>query len=157
MLFVDGNNAGVQLGDAFGIDVRANYVMSGFRETRGSHQSHITTPDYANMQSETPLSRMVSAGTGTKQTNYIIAELGGERQAQNVQLLDAEKDRAVATLPCLLTGYEVRLPISSPRRPRRTSCGWRRITFQRRRADSSRLISPSDARMPASKRSTNWE
>jgi hypothetical protein len=62
-LFVDGHNAGIQLGDAFGIDIRANYVVPRFRKTCGSDQSHITTPDYANMQGETPLISMESAGT----------------------------------------------------------------------------------------------
>src|ERR1700719_4637540 len=54
MLFVNGNNAGIQLGDALGIDVHANYLVSRFREARSSNQSHITTPDYTDMQGETP-------------------------------------------------------------------------------------------------------
>ena len=54
MLFVNGNNASIEFGDALGIDVGANYVVSRFREACGRHQSHITTPDYTNMQGETP-------------------------------------------------------------------------------------------------------
>ena len=62
MLFVNGNNAGIQLGDALGIDVRANYLVSRFREARSSHQSYITTPDYADMQGETPFKQSGKRG-----------------------------------------------------------------------------------------------
>ena len=81
MLFVDGNNAGIQLGDALAIDVRANYVVSRFREARGSHQSYITTPDYANMQSETPFEPSGERGDmALNRLAIIIAERRAERQ-----------------------------------------------------------------------------
>jgi hypothetical protein len=55
MLLVYGDNAGVKLGDAFGVDVRADYMVTRFRKARGSHQSHITTANDAYMQGETPM------------------------------------------------------------------------------------------------------
>ncbi len=82
MLFVDGNNTGIQLIDAVRIDIRANYIVARFREARGSHQSHITATDYANMQGETPFKQSEKRGdTALNGTAIIIAECRAERHS----------------------------------------------------------------------------
>jgi hypothetical protein len=81
MLFVNGHDAGLQFGDSLRIDIRANYVVTCFREARGRHQSHITTPDYANMQSETPFKQSGKRGdSALNRLAIIIAEWRAERQ-----------------------------------------------------------------------------
>jgi hypothetical protein len=81
MEFVNGNNTGIQLGYAVGIDIRANYVVSRFRETRGGYQSHITTPDYANMQGKAPFKQNGKRVDGAlNRLAIIIAERRAERQ-----------------------------------------------------------------------------
>jgi len=45
MMLVDRNAAGVELGDALAIDVRANYLVPSFCETCPGDETHIPTTD----------------------------------------------------------------------------------------------------------------
>lgn len=45
MMLVNGDAAGVELGDALAIDVRANDFMTGLGETRTGDETHIPTSD----------------------------------------------------------------------------------------------------------------
>jgi hypothetical protein len=43
MMLVDRDATGIELRDALAIDVRANYVVSRFGETRPGNQTHVST------------------------------------------------------------------------------------------------------------------
>jgi len=51
---VDGDDAGIQAGDAVGVDVGADYFVARFREARGGDQAHIPTANHRKMQANSP-------------------------------------------------------------------------------------------------------
>jgi hypothetical protein len=46
MIFVNGNLPGFQLRDSAGVNIRAHHIVTGFRETRASHQANVATTNY---------------------------------------------------------------------------------------------------------------
>lgn len=111
MLFVDGNDTGIQLGDTLGIDIRANYVVSRFRETRGSHQSHITTPDYANMQSETPVEQNGQRGDCAPNKLTISSQKCAEEG--RCEMFNCLTQRRIERLPLYLaTSFGLRISLA---------------------------------------------
>jgi hypothetical protein len=56
MMFVDRNAAGIELGDAFAIDVGANYFMASFGKASSGHETHVPTTDNGKTQDELSLS-----------------------------------------------------------------------------------------------------
>ena len=61
VMFVDRNATGIQLGNAFTIDVRANYFVSRLGKTSPGDKTHITATDDRKAQAKTPFneSRLV--------------------------------------------------------------------------------------------------
>ena len=51
---VDGDFAGVEHGDAFGVDVGADDFVAGFGETGAGDETYIPTANYGDAQAEAP-------------------------------------------------------------------------------------------------------
>ena len=52
VMLVDRDAAGFELGDALAIDVRANYLVSGFGEASSGDETHVPTTDDGKTQDE---------------------------------------------------------------------------------------------------------
>ena len=139
-----GNDAGIQGIDALGINIGADDVVPGFSEAGRGHESDIPAANDGKIQVKFSSKWITQRGAWPSP-----APISSQMRAVKVSFA-ARKIHAVRR-------YEFRLPMSKPRSPRSTSWGWWRMTFQSRRVDSSRLISPSEARVVASSRSTSCE
>jgi hypothetical protein len=50
MMLINGHTAGLELRDPCAIDIRANYLVSCFSETRSSYQANVATTNHREMQ-----------------------------------------------------------------------------------------------------------
>jgi len=93
------------------------------------------------------------AGAGFCKPLFTEPEAFAKRQLPGA-CLTSDRFGKISGFPANLQAF---LSINKPRSPSKTRRGWRRMTFHKRRVDSSRLISPSDSRVASFSRSTSCE
>ena len=142
-MLVNGDFAGVELRNSICVDVGADNVVAGLSEASTRDQAYVTATYDTKIQGTSPGAAM-DFGNRADRLGSLYCD--GNRAKAKVAVAFRVTYWALSSRPqaeaSAMSGVEF-LPRNRPRKPNNARRGWRRSTFQSRRADSSRLISLS--------------
>jgi hypothetical protein len=97
MELVDGHDARLELRDALGVNVGADDIVPGLRETRTRYQANVTTTNYGELQGGSPEN---STGDGPRSLDEIWNDYcDGFCRAVKAAIQDLVNERGTGTAP----------------------------------------------------------